>query len=102
MKQLLADIKYASRQLRRSPGLTLTAIFTLAFGIGVTTAIFSIVEGVLLRPLPFRDPGRLVAIGDAIEGLDDQATMMIATCPDIRMYGRDTHAFEGVGRGIRD
>lgn len=96
MKQLLADIKYALRQLRRSPGLALTSIFTLAFGIGATTAIFSIVEGVLLRPLPFRDPGRLVAIGDAIEGLDDQATMMIVTCPDIRMYGRDTHAFEGV------
>ncbi len=97
MKQLLADIKYASRQLRRSPGLTLTAIFTLAFGIGATTAIFSIVEGVLLRPLPFRDPGRLVAIGDAIEGLDEQGNMMLATCPDIRMYGRDTHAFEAVG-----
>ena len=97
MKQLLADIKYALRQLRRSPGLALTAIFTLAFGIGATTAIFSIVEGVLLRPLPFRDPGRLVAIGDAIEGLDAQGDMMMITCPGIRMYNRDTHAFQGVG-----
>ena len=97
MKQLLADIRYALRQLRRSPGLTLTAVFTLAFGIGATTAIFSIVEGVLLRPLPFRDPGRLVRVGDAIEGLDEQGNLLMTTCPGIRMYGRDTHAFEGVG-----
>jgi predicted permease len=97
MKRLLTDIKCALRQLRRSPGLTLTAVFTLAFGIGATTAIFSIVEGVLLRPLPFRDPGRLVAIGDAIEGLDAQGDMMMTTCPGIRMYNRETHAFEGVG-----
>ena len=97
MKQLLADIKYALRQLRRSPGLTLTAVFTLAFGIGATTAIFSIVEGVLLRPLPFRNPGRLVAVGDAIEGLDAQGDLMMTTCPGIRMYGGGTHALEGVG-----
>ena len=97
MKQLLADIRYALRQLRRSPGLTLTAVFTLAFGIGATTAIFSIVEGVLLRPLPFPDPGRLVRVGDAIEGFDEQGNMMMTTAPGVRAYGRDTHSFVGLG-----
>lgn len=60
------DMVFALRQLRRSPGFAVATIITLAFGIGATTAIFTLVDGILLRPLPFPDHDRLVAI-DTIE-----------------------------------
>jgi putative ABC transport system permease protein len=58
----IRDAIYAFRTMRRTPGLTVTVLFTLALGIGATTAIFTVVSGVLLRPLPYSDPGRLVYI----------------------------------------
>ena len=57
---LIQDIRYALRSFLRAPGFTLVALITLALGIGGTTAIFSIVDGVVLRPLPYNDSGRIV------------------------------------------
>jgi len=61
-----ADIRFAFRQLRRSPVLAIAAILCFAMGIGVNSAIFSIVNGVLIRPLPYRDADRIVVINEGL------------------------------------
>ncbi|MFL5375901.1 MAG: ABC transporter permease, partial [Myxococcales bacterium] len=62
MDSVLQDLRYALRKLLRAPGFTLVAVLTLALAIGASTAVFSIVDGVLLKSLPFRDPDRLVRV----------------------------------------
>jgi putative ABC transport system permease protein len=95
---LLRDLKIAVRHLSKSPGFSLTAVLTLALGIGATTAIFSIVEGVLLRPLPFPHPEQLVVLSDTLQGVEvNGITEAGVTGPDIVNYIRDTHSFSALG-----
>ena len=66
MRAFLRNIYYSVRSLRRTPGFTLAAVLTLALGIGANTAVFSVVDAVVLRPLPYRDSGRLVMVWDQL------------------------------------
>jgi hypothetical protein len=93
MYALLYDLRFAFRQLRKTPGFSLTVILTLALGIGATSAIFSLVEGILLRPLPFNNPERLVVLGDHLGG--GQNTPV--TAREIGIYTRETNAFSSLG-----
>lgn len=68
VEDLIQDLSYGLRSLRRSPGFALGAVLTLALGVGGGTAVFSLVDGVLLRPLPYGEPGRLVEIRELGEG----------------------------------
>jgi predicted permease len=98
MRNAFRDLRFAIRQLLKSPGFALTAVLTLAFGIGATTAIFSIVEGVLLRPLPFAHPGNLVVLSDILTGADLGANGEAGvTAPEIPAYQRETSSFSSLG-----
>ena len=64
LETLIGDLRFGARMLVRAPGFSLAALFTLTLGIGANTAMFTIVDAVLLRPLPYVEPERLVTIGD--------------------------------------
>jgi putative ABC transport system permease protein len=98
MNALAQDLRFAFRRLRKAPGFSLIVILTLAFGIGATTAIFSLVEGILLRPLPFRDPDRLVLLGDHLQNEPNTSV----TAREIGTYAAATSAFSSVGGYIPD
>jgi putative ABC transport system permease protein len=74
MSDLLQDVRYGLRRLRKAPGFTLSVVAVLALGIGATTAIFSVIDAALLRPLPYPEPGRLVSVHDVQEESEDPAS----------------------------
>ncbi len=78
MERLLQDLRYAARMLSRSPGFTLVAVLTLAVGMGANTAVFSLIDSVLLRPLPVDDPDRVVALYMTHVGPDEYKSLSLA------------------------
>src|SRR5262245_44626157 len=94
MDSLFKDVAYALRTLRRNLGFTLTAVATIALGIGACTAIFSIVNGVLLRPLPYSDPNRLVLVWTELRarGVMDFPFPI----PDVKDLRAEAKSFDGV------
>lgn len=99
LEKLLQDLSYAVRQMRRSPVFTATSVLTLAFGIGSTTAIFSVVDGVLLQRLPFPDASRLVTLGDQLSGgqMGKNGDPGWVTGPEVVTYQHDTRSFQSLG-----
>lgn len=93
IEDIRRDLRYAARQLRRSPGFALIAILTLAVGIGGVSAVFSVVESVLLRPLPFDHPEALIRLH---EGVEHQFTADLPA-PDVIRFARDNRTFAQVG-----
>jgi len=91
-EDVLGDSRSAFRSLRRSPAFTLTAVLTVALGIGLNTAVFSVIHTVLLDPLPFREPERLVHIA---ETHPDFASFQVAA-PDLFDWQRTATSFEGI------
>ena len=91
LSSLRQDLVYAFRNLRRAPAFTATVLLTLALGIGANVAIFSVVNAVLLRPLPFADPNRIIQLSNADAG----STL---SEPEVADLQRDARSFSQVGR----
>src|SRR5579862_5763053 len=94
MRTTMADLRYAFRRLLREPLFTLVALATLALGIGANSAIFAVVNAVLLRPLPYTDPERLVLIEEKIAKLAPDGVTVPA--PDVVDFQRYSRVFESV------
>ena len=91
MEQLRYDIRQAFRQFRKKPFFTLVIVLTLALGIGCSTAIFSFVNALLIRPLPYKDPGRLVILQSVRGGEEGDISLR-----EIRDLLENTSIFEDI------
>src|SRR6185369_1451112 len=90
------DLRFGLRMLRKSPGFTAIAIFTLALGIGANTAIFSVVNGILLRPLPYNEPQRLAIVRLDWRGTIGRPGLAAAEVLDLRQQASSFEGFEAI------
>lgn len=93
MREFIADLGYAARALRNNPGFAVVAILLLALGIGANALVFSLVDRILLRPLPFRDPARLAIIWETTRNWDPK---VFACYRDVEVFDRQSRAFDGI------
>src|SRR5580704_2097391 len=97
METLIRDLRYGLRMLARAPGFTAIAVLTLALGIGANTAIFSVVEGVVLAPLPYNQPDRLVTVWES----NYHTPRMGVSYLDFRDWQRSAQSFQEMGTFTR-
>ena len=95
VESLWRDLRYGCRTLLRTPGFSSTAIMVIALGIGATTSLFTIVRSVLLRPLPFRDPDKLVMLYEHFR--QSKSPINQVSPADFRDWREQTHGFEDMG-----
>src|SRR5690349_15686814 len=92
LDELLQDMRYAARMLRKNPGFTLIAVLTLALGIGANTALFSVVNGVLLNPLPYPHPEQLVTLHESKPNFEHGSI----SYPNFRDWQKYNHSFTAI------
>ncbi|HEU0368925.1 MAG TPA: ABC transporter permease, partial [Candidatus Acidoferrum sp.] len=92
LEEMLQDLRYGARMLRKNPGFTLIAVLTFALGIGATTAIFSVVNGVLLNPLPYPHPEQLVTLHQNKANFEFGSI----SYPNFRDWQKDNHTFSSM------
>ena len=98
LRSVMSDCRYGLRQFRERPGVTAIMVFTLALAIGATTAIFSVVYGVLLRPLPYKDADRIAAVYE----INSKGTWSRLADPNFDDFREQSHSFQAMAKYSAD